>query len=97
MDNVMILMMACSIFTALVTEAVKKTFSGHEFNGNVLAAVVSVAVAGLICTGYVVMNDIAVDQKVIVEIVALIILSWLCAMVGYDKVKEAILKIGGGE
>lgn len=97
MDNMMILMMACSIFTALVTEAVKKTFSGHDFNGNLLAAVVSVVVAGLICTGYVILKDIAVTQKVVVEVVALVILSWLCAMVGYDKVKEAILKIGGGE
>lgn len=97
MCNTMTLMMACSVFTALVTEAVKKTFSGHKFNGNLLAAVVSVVVAGLICSGYVVMYDVIVDQKVVVEIIALVILSWLCAMVGYDKVKEAILKIGGKE
>lgn len=97
MDNMMILMLACSIFTGLVTEAIKKTFSGHDFNGNLLTAVVSVVVAGLICAGYITVNCIVVDQKVAVEVFALAILSWLCAMVGYDKVKEAILKIGGGE
>ena len=94
MDNMMVLLMASSVFTALVTEAIKKTFS-RDFNGNLLAAAVSILVAGLICIGYIVMHDIVPDAKLVVQVIALIILSWLCAMVGYDKVKEAITKIGG--
>lgn len=93
MDELMILLLACSAFTALVTEAVKKTV-GDVLPSNILVAVVSVVVAGLICAGYVVMYDVALTTKTWVEIIALIILSWLCAMCGFDKVKQTILQIG---
>lgn len=93
MSELMVILMACSAFTILVTEAVKKTV-GDVLPSNILVAVVSVIVAGLICAGYVVMNDVSLTAKTWVEIIALIILSWLCAMCGFDKVKQTILQIG---
>lgn len=79
--------------TTLVTEAIKKMIGEREYSANILVAIVSVVVSGLISVGWIILYDISLTAQVGVHIVALIILSWLCAMIGYDKVKQTITQL----
>lgn len=81
--------------TGLVTEAIKKMLGDRKYSANLIAAIVSVIVAALICAGYIILTDTVLTPKVWVYIVALVILSWLCAMVGFDKIKQTIMQLFG--
>ena len=96
MKDMTILLMACATLTGLVTEAIKKMLGDRRYSANILAAIVSVVVAALICTGYIILTETVLTAKVWVCIAALILLSWLCAMVGFDKVKQTIIQISKG-
>lgn len=37
------------------------------------------------------------NEKMAVYLIALVLLSWLCAMLGYDKVIQAITQIRNGQ
>ena len=93
MDIMMVLLAASAALTGLVTEAVKKMIGEKQYSVNVLAAIVSVIVAGGVCAWYIIMHDVVVDTKVWTQIVALVVLSWLCAMTSYDKVRQTIAQI----
>lgn len=84
-----------STFTSLVTEGVKKILSEHNvaYYANSLVAIVSVVLSVLIAVGYMILSGIAFTSNVVIVIISLVILSWLCAMVGYDKVIQAICQI----
>jgi len=71
---------------------VKKMLEEHKKNyyANTLAGCVAVALSALAGVGYIVLMDAQVTPKVIVMLVALALLSWLSAMVGYDKVVQAL-------
>lgn len=81
-----------STITSLATEAVKKVLieKNKTYHANILAGIVALIVSALIGVGYVLLIAIPFTTQVIVTIVALVLLSWLCAMVGYDKVIQAI-------
>lgn len=83
-----------STLTGLATEAVKKMLSGTKvtFPPNILAAIVSVVLSVGISVGYIILTGMAFNASVIVCVVALAFVSWLCAMVGYDKVIGAFKK-----
>ena len=85
-------LMITSTLTGLVTEAVKKIMVEHKktYYANTLAGVVSVFVSGGISIGYILITEIGFTTQTIVYCIALLFLSWLCAMVGYDKVIQAI-------
>lgn len=76
--------------TGLITEAIKKMMGNKDYNSNVIAAIVSVVVSVFICTGYAIFNSIVVDVKFIFACICMCVLSWLCAMLGYDKVIQTI-------
>lgn len=86
-----------SAFTTLTTEGIKKLLdeAGKTYAPNLLAAVVAVilTIAASIC--YVIFAEVAVTGKVAVEIIAMIFLSFLCATVGFDKVKQTIQQLFG--
>ena len=86
----------CSVITSLIVEAIKKMTGNKDKAWNICAAVVSVIVAGAVSAAYMIIKDIRPDAKTWVTIAALVIGSWLCAMLSYDKVKQAILQIKGG-
>lgn len=87
----LIMLLACSILTTLTVEAIKKMFTaGESRRTNIIAAIVAVVLAIAIAIIYAIMFSIVVNAQYIVIIVALCFLSWLCAMVGYDKVIQAI-------
>lgn len=81
-----------STLTSLATEAVKKLLAEHSKNyyANTLAGIVSVILSVAIGIGYMMLSSISFTSQTIVYLIALIFISWLCAMVGYDKVIQAI-------
>lgn len=92
MENFMILLFIASVMTGLLTEAMKKTFDGTsvKISNNILAVIMSAAASCIVSIVYIIQNSVVVDAKVVVEIVLLFIMSWICSMVGYDKVKQSI-------
>lgn len=81
-----------SAITGLVTEALKKILDESEkkYKPNILAMIVSIVVSVCVIVGYVLYTDTAFTVQTAVVGVALIVLSWLCAMLGYDKVIQTI-------
>lgn len=81
-----------STLTGLVTEAVKNILNERNtaYQANMLAGIVSLIVSSMVGAGYIVMNDIAITSQIVVGIIGLVLMSWLCAMVGYDKVLQAV-------
>lgn len=81
-----------STITGLATEAVKKvlTENNKTYHANTLAGIVALIVSALIGVGYVLLMAIPFTIPIVIYIVALVLMSWLCAMVGYDKVIQAI-------
>lgn len=81
-----------SVFTGLVTEAIKNILSEHNvaYRANTLAGIVALVLSSAIGFGYAILSDINFTSDIVVCWVALIFVSWLCAMVGYDKVIQAI-------
>lgn len=81
-----------STLTGLVTEAIKKVFVEHNltYRANTLAGVVAAILSAAICIGYVVLNGMGFTSQTLTCLIAQIFMSWLCAMIGYDKVIQAI-------
>lgn len=94
-DMFLYLMLAVSVLTGLFTEAIKKILdsAGEKYSANILTGVVSVVIAVVIDAGYVIMTDAMLTDKMVVMLIALILLSWLCSMAGYDKVMQAIAQM----
>lgn len=92
----LMMLLACSVLTTLTVEAFKKMFTnGEARKANIVAAVIAIILAIAIAVIYAIMTSIVVNAQYIVMIVTLCFLSWLCAMVGYDKVVQAIAQIVG--
>lgn len=90
-----------SVLTGLATEAVKKVLTEHNvtYRANTLAGIVALVLSFAIGTGYIILAKESFTGPIIVGMVGLVFMSWLCAMVGYDKVVQAIsqFKISGKE
>lgn len=81
-----------STLTSLSTEAVKKLCVEHNkrYYPNTLAGICSLVVSALVGIGFICYTGTPITIKVITCLVALAVLGWLCAMVGYDKVIQAL-------
>lgn len=81
-----------STLTGLVTEAVKKTLTEYDkpYKANTLAGIVATILSAAVGVSYIVVTNQAFTSQMIVYLIAIIFMSWLCAMVGYDKVVQAI-------
>lgn len=95
MINVEVLMLGLlitSTLTGLVTEAVKNVLVEHNvtYRANTLAGLISLIMSAAVGVAYVVLTGTAFTSQIIVCLVGLVFMSWLCAMVGYDKVIQAI-------
>lgn len=91
------LVLLCSVLTGLVTEAWKNMVGDKKYKPNILAAVVSIVIGVAVCTGYVILTDVIFDIRMAVYCIALVGISWLCAMVGYDKVMQTIAQLFKGK
>lgn len=94
MDKVMMLLVICSAMTTLITEAIKKSIPEEkQYSKNILAGIVAVCSSVGIGAGYLVLNHIALTPEVAVYSIALIVLTWLTATLGYDKVVQTIRQL----
>ena len=95
MSNIQIFMtglVVMSALVALVTEAVKKILAEYDkkYYANTLAGIVSLVLSTAVSVCYTVVSGGAFTAQVIVGIITFVFMSWLCAMVGYDKVIQTI-------
>lgn len=93
-DMFLILLFIVSLFTSLVTEAIKKNLEKKqtEYSANVLAGIVAVILSAAVWAAYVILTATIINAHMIVYLIALMFLSWLSAMVGYDKVVQTIMQ-----
>lgn len=84
-----------SVLTGLVTEAVKKIMLEHQitYRANTIAGIVSTVLSLAFCIGYVLISQSEFTASTIVSIVVMVFLSWLGAMVGYDKVIQTVKQL----
>ncbi len=87
-----------STLTGLVTEAVKKWLveRNKTYHANALAGYMAIIISVAIGVAYVILTETAFNAQMAVYLIALVFLSWLSAMVGYDKVIQAISQFKGG-
>ena len=85
-------LMIVSTLTSFVTEAVKIIFTEHnwKYSANTIAGICAFIVATVVGVCYVLFTGTEVTTQVVITNIALVILSWLCAMVGYDKVIQSL-------
>lgn len=95
MEVILFLLLLVSTLTGLVTEAIKNSAAerGKSIRPNTTAGVVSFALSAFVGIGYVLYTGQIITLQVVLCIVALVFLSWLCAMVGYDKVIQTLVQI----
>lgn len=85
-------LLVTSILTGLATEAVKQVLVeiNVSYKANTLAGIIALILSVGIGVGYVILNNLEFTSQIIICIIAQMFMSWLCAMVGYDKVIQAI-------
>lgn len=85
------LLLLVSILVSLTTEAVKKSLpEGVSIPSNILAIISSVVLSIVVGIFFCVLNSIPFSATIVIYIISLVFLSWLCAMLGYDKVIQAL-------
>ena len=100
LETFLTMLLVVSIFSGLFTEAVKKTLNSVNAvitSNNILAGIVSVFLSFFVYSWYMVRAGYTYDAQQIIYLIALVLLSWLSAMVGYDKVVQAIIQITSKE
>lgn len=96
-DIFLLLMLACSLLTGLTTEGVKKLLdeAGKTYKSNALAGIIALILGGACGSAFIFFSHLGWTSENIVTIVILCFFSWLCSMVGYDKVIQTINQILG--
>lgn len=92
LDIFLVGLLLTSTLTSLASEAVKKILIEYNktYRANTLVGLVSLITSSIVGGIYVAMSNIDISVHTCMCLFALICLSWLCAMVGYDKVIQAI-------
>lgn len=92
-------LMITSTLTGLVTEAIKKILKEYNraYRANTLAGIVAAVLSIAIGIGYIIATNSGFTAQIIICLIAQVFLSWLCSMVGYDKVVEIFTKTKKGE
>ena len=98
-DTFLFLLMTVSVFTVLFTQGIKKLMDDLDigYSSNIVAGAVSVALSMIVGSAYPIVVETEINAKMAVMLIALVLLSWLSAMVGYDKVVQAIAQIRNGK
>lgn len=98
-DIFFLLLFLCSVLTGLTVEAIKALLEeqGRRYSSNLLAGGVSVVVSIAVSIFYSILMEVIWSRQLAVYLIALVFLSWLTSMVGYDKVIQAIKQIQMGK
>lgn len=91
----LILLSMLSVITSLFTEGVKKMLESLNFKyvSNIVVLCASIIVAGVGMIVFYLWNDFVWTTLNIICIFLMICANWLSAMLGYDKIKQAIEQI----
>lgn len=94
-ETFLILLTALSIVTGLVTEGMKKLFDSVQavYASNIMALCVAVVVGGAGTAIFYIVNGIAFTSLNVICLILMMGANWLGAMLGYDKVIQAINQI----
>lgn len=92
LQTFLLLLLIISTFTSLAVEGIKVLLEERQksYYANTLAAVVSVVMSAVVGAAYIIIIDAQLTASMMIYLIALVFLSWLCSMVGYDKVIQAI-------
>lgn len=93
----LILLSLFATFTALATEAVKKFLNTQKitYASNIIVLIVALVIG---CSGtavYYINYQVPFNALNSIYLALMGIANWIGAMVGYDKVKQAITQLGG--
>lgn len=92
LESMLLGLLIVSTLTGLTTESLKLLLAdyGVQYKANALAGVVSLVLSVAVGVIYVTLMHLSWNADIIIYNVCLVFLSWLCAMVGYDKVIQSI-------
>jgi biotin transporter BioY len=98
LDTFLMGLLLASTLTGLCTEAIKTLLTEHniKYYSNTLAGIVALVLSASLGICYLIITDTLVTAQITVYLVALTFMAWLCAMVGYDKVIQAIAQFRSG-
>ena len=82
-----------SITTSLTVEGLKKLLKDKKYSANFLAVITSIVLTLAMSVSVIIYKDIKITPQVIITIPALMFLSSMSSMVGFDKVKQLIEQI----
>ena len=93
----LILLTACAVVTSLLTEGVKKFLEGLgiSYAANILVLIIALIVGCGATAIYYVNYQVPFNALNSVYLALMGVANWLGAMLGYDKVKQAITQLGG--
>ncbi|MCD7882542.1 MAG: aminopeptidase [Lachnospiraceae bacterium] len=96
-EIVMAMLAIVAVLTGLVTQAVKSLLDEYNksYHPNMLAGCVALVLSLAVGIGYAILIGAAINAQYAVWLIALVFLSWLSAMVGYDKVIQTLTQIRG--
>ena len=82
--------------TTLTVEAIKKLLNDKQVQSSstLLAAIVAVILTLCVSVAYVLYFAVPLSIQVVISVIALIYLSFLCATIGFDKIKQLIEQMG---
>jgi len=86
------LMLIVSMITGWVTEGIKILLRERNktYHANALAGGVAVSISIFVWGCYIIIVEASFNAKMVVYLIALILLSWLASMLGYDKIVQGI-------
>ena len=98
-QTVLIGLAVSSTITGLMTEAVKAILdeAGQTYYSNILAALVAICTGTAMGVAYIICTESGFTPQNVIAIIALVVLTFLCATLGYDKVIQTLTQIGGSE
>lgn len=94
-DIFLVALLASSTLSGIATEAMKKILSewNISYKSNTLAGAVAFCVSIGVSVCYILANQVAMTNEYIAYAMILTFMSWLCSMVGYDKVVQTISQL----
>lgn len=94
-EKILILLAILSVVTSLLTEGVKKFLDSLKvkYAANIVVLIVSVIIGGAGTIVFYMANGIAWTTLNIICVFIMIVMNWLGAMLGYDKVVQAITQM----
>lgn len=92
LEMFLLLLLIVSVMTGLCVQGIKVIMDEYKltYHSNTLAGIIAIVLSILVFAAYVILIDATINTTMAVFLIALVLLSWLCAMIGYDKVVQAI-------